>query len=127
MPRVESGVAARRLVRSFCAERDVDDDLCEDAAVIATELVSNVVDHAGTPCELSVRTDGTQLWIEVRDYLPCPAPRPRPFDPRARRGRGLQVVSALSTRWGVTEFPDGKSVWAVLALSTVASDVSTAE
>ncbi len=31
-------------------------------------------------------------------------------------GRGLQLVRALSTHWGSGEVPDGKAVWARLAL-----------
>ena len=96
----------------------MDDEACEDALLVATELVANVVDHAGTRCELTVDVDGEGLQIEVRDFYRCPPPRPRPQDPRAPRGRGLQVVAALSIRWGVTEFDDGKSVWAVLPVSS---------
>jgi len=73
-----------------------------------------VVDHAGTHCTLTVDTDGQELRIDVRDFYPCPTPRARPADAEAPRGRGLQVVSVLATRWGVDEFDDGKSVWAVL-------------
>jgi hypothetical protein len=37
-------------------------------------LVSNVVDHAGTRCELTVGVDGEGVRIEVRDYYRCPPP-----------------------------------------------------
>lgn len=112
----ESAGAARVLVRSACSDWGVDGELRDDAQLIATELVANVVDHAGTRCQLTVRAKGEELWIEVRDFYPCPPPRPRPVDLRRGRGRGLHMVSALSTRWGVTGFGDGKSVWAVLPL-----------
>jgi len=115
-PVPESAGAARVFVRSACSDWGVDGELCDDAQLIATELVANVVDHAGTWCEMTVRAQGEVLWIEVRDFYPCPPPRPRPIDLGRRRGRGLHLVSALSTRWGVTEFSDGKSVWAVLPL-----------
>ena len=90
------------------------DEVCEDAALVATELVANVVDHAGTPCTLTVGMDGDELLIEVRDFYPCPPPQPQPVNLSSRRGRGLHVVAAVSSRWGVTPFPDGKSVWALL-------------
>jgi anti-sigma regulatory factor (Ser/Thr protein kinase) len=92
------------------------DDVCEDAALVVTELVANVVDHARTSCQVRVNADGHGLRIEVRDFHPCSPPHPGPVDPGAVRGRGLQVVAALSTRWGVIEFADGKCMWAVLAL-----------
>jgi anti-sigma regulatory factor (Ser/Thr protein kinase) len=96
----------------------VDEEACEDARLVATELVANVVDHADTDCVLTVSMDGAGLRIEVRDFYRCLPPRPRPIDLHALRGRGLQVVSALSARWGVSEFDDGKSVWAELPVSS---------
>jgi anti-sigma regulatory factor (Ser/Thr protein kinase) len=72
--------------------------VCEDAVLVATELVANVVDHASTPCTLTVSVHGEGLLIEVRDFYPCPPPQPRPVDPNSRRGRGLQVVAAVSSR-----------------------------
>lgn len=121
----ESAGAARVLMRSVCSDWRVDGELCDDAQLIATELVANVVDHAGTWCELTVRAEGEQLWIEVRDFYRCPPPRPRPVDLRRGRGRGLHMVSALSTRWGVTELSDGKSVWAVLPLPVAGAVASS--
>ena len=104
------------LVRSACSDWAVDGQLCDDAQLIATELVTNAVEHAGTRCEVTLRADGDELWIEVRDFYPNPPPWPPPVDLRRRRGRGLHVVSALSTRWGVTNLDDGELVWAVLPL-----------
>ena len=44
------------------------------------------------------------------------APEPnQPIDPHAVRGRGLQLVEALTLRWGCTQQDDGKTVWAELA------------
>ena len=56
---------------------------------------------------------GTCAW-------PCatpgagPLPRRAPIDPTAPRGRGLQMVDALTSAWGVTLHADGKTVWAVV-------------
>src|SRR6187551_1504210 len=121
VPEPESAGVARVLVRSACADWEVDGEVREDALLVISELVSNVVDHAGTRCQLSVGLDGAELRIEVRDFYRCPPPRLPPMDPSAPRGRGLQVVSAVSMRWGVTAFDDGKSVWAVLPVPTGAA------
>jgi anti-sigma regulatory factor (Ser/Thr protein kinase) len=102
------------VIRSACRAWGIDDGVCEDAELVTNELVANVVDHAGTPCSLDVSVTDEGLLIEVRDFYPCPPPQLRPVDPRGRRGRGLQVVAAVSSRWGVTPFRDGKSVWALL-------------
>ena len=113
-----SARAARVLVQSTCEDWAVDDDVCDDATLVASELVANVIDHARTQCRVTVSVQDTGLRVDVRDFFPGPPPRPRPIDVHAQRGRGLQVVDALSAVWGVTEFDDGKSVWAVLASAT---------
>ena len=118
LPEPESAGLARAVVESACRRWGVDDEACADALLVVTELVANVVDHAGTRCELTVDVDGGGVGIEVRDFYRCAPPRPLPVDPRAPRGRGLQVVAALSIRWGVAEFDDGKTVWAVLPVSS---------
>src|SRR4051812_31925182 len=119
-PEPTSARTARVLVRSACQQWQVDDEACEDALLVATELVANVVDHAGTHRKLTVSLDGEGLRIDVRDFYRCPPPQARPVDLEAPRGRGLQVVSGLA-RWGVTEFDDGKSVCAVLSVPSDAS------
>ena len=43
------------------------------------------------------------------------SPHIQPFDPHAARGRGLQLVTNLSRRWGCQHHPEGKTVWADLA------------
>jgi anti-sigma regulatory factor (Ser/Thr protein kinase) len=105
---------ARALLRAAAREWDVDDELCQDAAMVVTELVANAVDHAHTPSTLTFGVDAEGLYVAVRDARPGPAPELRPIDAGAPRGRGLQMVDALSVRWGVTPHADGKTVWAVL-------------
>ena len=107
---------ARTVLAAAVAEWDLGEDVYEDAAMVVTELVANAVDHARTPSTLTVRIEEQGLRIGVRDGRRCPPPRPRPVDPTAPRGRGLQMIDALATSWGVTEDVDGKTVWAVLPL-----------
>ena len=105
---------ARALLRAAAQEWNVDDELCQDAAMVVTELVANAVDHAHTPSRLTLGVDAEGLHVAVRDARTGPAPELRPIDAAAPRGRGLQMVAALSARWGVTSHADGKTVWAVL-------------
>jgi two-component sensor histidine kinase len=84
--------------------------------VVATELVTNVLQHAGTECELTVNVESEGLRVEVRDFRSGPAPRLPTTKEWIQRGWGLQVVALLSTQWGVTELEDGKVLWAVLPL-----------
>jgi len=105
---------ARAFLRCATEEWGVDDDLAQDAAMVITELVANAVDHARSQSTLSLSLAHEGLWVAVRDARPGAVPRPAPIDPNAARGRGLQMVDALTTAWGVTLHIDGKTVWAVL-------------
>ena len=105
---------ARAVLAAAAQEWGLDDDLHEDAAMVVTELVANAVDHARTPSTLTIDLDERGLRIAVRDECRGPTPRPRPVDPTASRGRGLQMIDALAASWGVTGYVDGKTVWAVL-------------
>ena len=113
-PEPASQRAAREFVRAACGDWSVHKDICDDAELVATELVANVVDHALTSCVLTVSRDGTQLRIDVEDLCPSSIPAPEPADLSALRGRGLQVIAAVSAAWGVQVLLDRKSVWAVL-------------
>jgi anti-sigma regulatory factor (Ser/Thr protein kinase) len=105
---------ARAFLRRVTRDWEVSDDVVEDAAMVTTELVANAVDHAHSASTLSLRAERGSLCVTVRDALPGPLPRLAPIDPTAPRGRGLQMVDALSTAWGVSLHADGKSIWAVL-------------
>lgn len=105
---------ARLFLRAATQEWGIDDDLAQDAAMVITELVANAVDHARSESTLSVGVKRGTLCVAVRDARPCPVPRPAPIDPTAPRGRGLQMVDALTSAWGVTLHADGKTVWAVV-------------
>jgi anti-sigma regulatory factor (Ser/Thr protein kinase) len=106
---------ARALLHEAATDWGVADELYHDAAMVVTELVANAVDHARTASTLTLGFDDSGLSIAVRDGNTGLVPRPRPVDPTAPRGRGLQMVEALAVSWGVTVQPDGKTVWAVLA------------
>jgi anti-sigma regulatory factor (Ser/Thr protein kinase) len=106
---------ARRLIRSACDDWGVDPGVCYDALVVVTELVTNVVEHAGTECRLAISIGKESLRIEVRDFHRSrPRPRSTTYTGLAR-GRGLHLVASLSSQWGVTVLNDGKTVWAMLA------------
>ena len=102
---------AREHLTPVLAEWDLGGEAGEPTLLVVTELLSNAIDHAQAPITLTVSSSGESVRVEVHDSAPGP-PQLQPFNPLARRGRGLQVVEALSTRWGWTEERVGKTVWA---------------
>jgi anti-sigma regulatory factor (Ser/Thr protein kinase) len=108
--------AARALVREACQDWGVTGS--EDAAaLVVSELVTNAIQHARTSCRVTVCISPDGLHIGVRDYAPGPAPRPRPVDTGRAGGRGLHLVAMLATASGAVAHPDGKTAWAVIAVS----------
>lgn len=91
-------------------------DLVDEATLIVSELVANAVEHSGSLCAMVVnRTEGS-IRIEVRDEAPdARVVRRDPGSAYSERGRGLMIVSALATEWGVDADERSKSVWVQLA------------
>ena len=91
----------------------------DDAIAIAAELVGNAVRHAsplpGDVIRVAWRLlpDGT-LEIRVTDGGSPVGPQLRVAGPESLDGRGLTIVAALATGWGVERDGLGQSVWATL-------------
>ncbi len=86
----------------------------EDARLLVSELVTNVIRHAGLDdddvIKLVVVTGDRALRIEVCDPGPgFEVSEPQP-DPARPSGWGLYLVRALSARWGV-EHTEQTRVW----------------
>jgi DNA-binding response OmpR family regulator len=88
--------------------------LVDDALLVVSELVMNAVIHAATRCRLQLRLASGALRIEVADTGPG-SPEPQPIDLTKSSGRGLQIVAAMSSAWGIDPVDGGKVVWAELA------------
>ena len=87
-----------------------------DAAVLLTsELVTNAVKHAeGETVMLGIRCGRDRLRVDVHDMSPSlPVLTGASADDEA--GRGLMLVSDLSTEWGSYRTPMGKVVYFTLA------------
>jgi anti-sigma regulatory factor (Ser/Thr protein kinase) len=94
-----------------------------EVTLLVSELASNAVRHAVTPFTVSLQCDGSTVRVEVRDDDPAlPVMQEPPVD--AITGRGLVIVDALATRWGVTPEADGKIVWFELACRSPLDDAS---
>lgn len=106
-----SAAAARRFVRDVLNRcRAVDN---EAAVLLCTdELVTNAIVHVSSEFEVVVRCDAETVRVEVHDTSDRPPLRRLP-EPEDETGRGLLLVEALSSRWGVESRGRGagKAVW----------------
>ena len=112
---LQSVRVARTFVREHCAEQQLPAELCDDAVLLTSELVSNAVMHGRSEVELRVGRKGRCLHVSVHDENSRHPARVRE-DPNALDGRGLALVAALSSSWGVRDDPTGKAVWFELVL-----------
>ncbi|MFJ1604718.1 SpoIIE family protein phosphatase [Streptomyces sp. NPDC088253] len=85
------------------------DDLTPTTELLASELVGNVVRHAKGPVRLRL-LHGPELVCEVFDGS-LTMPRIRRASETDEGGRGLQLVTALSRRWGTRYTATGKCIW----------------
>jgi anti-sigma regulatory factor (Ser/Thr protein kinase) len=103
-----SAVAARRFVRQVLDGWEFGE--AEAAIVCTDELVTNAIVHVCSDIDVVVRRRGDSIRVEVHDASGRPPlRRVHPLD--AERGRGLEVVEALSSSWGVSPTTTGKLVW----------------
>jgi len=110
----ESAVAeARHLATDYLLRRRMPSTLVGDAALATSELVTNAVLHGRPPVDLRLRVEGREVLLEVRDRATYQPRKLRPDD-EDEHGRGLQIVSALASRWGTRPTEHGKAVWCVL-------------
>ena len=110
-PSVASVPAARRLVRELLVVWDVPHDH-EDAGLLVTELVANVVDHVRGEADLTLELSLSDTWLRIA-VVDGSAIRPvvQELSHERPRGRGLRLVEAIADRWGAEDHKGGKRVW----------------
>ncbi|MFF4978261.1 ATP-binding protein [Streptomyces sp. NPDC001083] len=110
--RREAACTARQLTRRVLIQQwHAGDYVTNDAVLLVSELVANVVQHTGARVlGLRLRRRGEFIRVEVRDpsrALPCLMPLAELAD----EGWGLYLVNRIADRWGVDLLPRGKTVW----------------
>jgi anti-sigma regulatory factor (Ser/Thr protein kinase) len=85
-------------------------EMAEVAVLLTSELVTNVIVHAGTPMQLSVEVVADAVRVALADELPR-TPVRRNVEGTRLTGRGMHLVESLATHWGVEPTPAGKTVW----------------
>ncbi len=110
-PSADSVPRARRHLRMMLSEADSHADL-DAATLLVTEVVTNAVLHARTVLTVTVRAVDGWVRVEVHDGSPL-SPRMHAFSATSATGRGLRLLDALASRWGVDHDGGtaGKTVW----------------
>ncbi|WP_284741629.1 ATP-binding protein [Amycolatopsis sp. RTGN1] len=104
---------ARGFVRGACDQWQVP-ELAEDAELIATEFVENVLRHTDSVPRLAMELRRGKLTVEVADESPRQAVVREGLDP-IEAGLGLRMVAKVAKTWGSSRCRSGgKTVWAVL-------------
>lgn len=103
---------ARELAGEACGRWNVP-ELVGPTSLVLSELVGNVVRHAGTPMRVTLTLRRPYLHVAVEDGSRAAA-RPANPDGCTEGGRGLLLVRELTQRWGSAPAGNGKVVWAML-------------
>lgn len=108
---------ARQFVRDHV--RLLPAEQLEDVLILVSELVTNAVRHGRPEIGLTLTLAPTTLTVEVRDggaNLPVLPPHAASA-PGHTNGRGLIIVDALATTWGIrpNRRAPGKTVWCEFA------------
>ena len=107
------------IARQFVSDHGNGLDLAviEDAELLVSELVTNAIKHGKPAILLRVRSEPPGIGVEVRDEGPEDPvmPNEEPVHDQ-RSGRGLRMVAAVASAWGVRRPADGpgKVVWFTL-------------
>ena len=109
-----SAAEARALVRAAFGAWGLE-GVVDDGALLVSELVGNAAEHTRSR---RIRVTVSRPHVDVVRISVVDRSGTMPVPRRAREedqgGRGLAVVDALTTRWGVDSLAWGKRVWAEL-------------
>jgi anti-sigma regulatory factor (Ser/Thr protein kinase) len=116
--RPEEVAAARRFVRGGLTRGGLTrgSDALETAQLLVSETVTSSLDQSapnrGTgTLEVGYAVIGRRLRVEVSDDGGPARLRRRIHAVRSAGGRGLELVRALASRWGVRESSAGRTIW----------------
>ena len=84
--------------------------LAETGELCTSELATNAVVHAQSPVLLTAERTEAGIRVEVQDEVPGGL-EAGSLDGVGETGRGLAIVNAMASTWGVDQYEGGKTVW----------------
>ena len=114
LPEPAAPAHARQWLRDMLAGFGPPHELLADTLIVVDELVSNSVLHAATPMVVTLEYEPSVVRCSVSDRC-ASGPMPRVVERADGTGRGLRLVNAIATRWGVERSHVGTTVWAEIA------------
>lgn len=115
--RIVSGDAGSIREARHAVRRMLEGVGCSAAAELLTdELATNAVRHGGGWFAMTASLDGRRLHVIVSDGRTESTLEPNPPGHEGEVGRGLTIVNAMASAWGVNQTDSGKAVWFELDL-----------
>jgi serine phosphatase RsbU (regulator of sigma subunit)/anti-sigma regulatory factor (Ser/Thr protein kinase) len=108
-PTEQAAALARHFVRDALVEIGAS-NILDAAALLTSELVANALMHGAPPLSVEVLAVDSGVRVAVSDAHPD-LPNLRGTVSDDEHGRGLLLVEALASAWGVDANPPGKAVW----------------
>ncbi|MFF1415349.1 ATP-binding protein [Streptomyces sp. NPDC058289] len=109
-----AGEVSRARRRVVAIARDwqlpLDEEYLQDLELLASEVITNAVEHTEGTSIVCVRWTGVRVRVEVSDGDPCEL-IPAVSGPDEESGRGLLLVTSLAASWGTHPHREGKVVW----------------
>jgi anti-sigma regulatory factor (Ser/Thr protein kinase) len=110
--------SARRRLANDLEKRGVPKEIVDDAVLVLSEVMSNALRHARPlgSGKVKVAWDVRAGAVEIEVTDGGGATRPYPAQPSLSSlgGRGLGIVTTLTSDWGVKASGSETTVWAVL-------------
>lgn len=108
---LEPKPVAAREARRFVAEHVGDAADNGTLALLTSELVANGVLHARTHLHLGITAGDDHVLVTCADDDTSGTPAVPAPDHGRPSGRGLMLVNAMASEWGVLRSEGGKTVW----------------
>lgn len=103
---------ARRFSRQLLATWEVPDALTRSVELVVSELVTNAARHSEDALEVALERLPDRVRVAVTDSSHRLPVGGAPVEEDATSGRGLMLVEAVASRWGVESSGLSKQVWA---------------